>query len=144
MIKNYTSTTNNTFNKIQKILTTHKAKKMMFDYDDDGKVEALTFIIDVDSMSIPFRLPAKVDNVEKIFLSYKKGKGNDWELTEAEKEQAYRTAWANIRDWLDAQMALIDTEQVELGEVFLPYAVQKDGRTYFEHAQEDMFLLGEK
>ena len=43
MIKNYTSTTTNTFAKIQKILATHGAKRMMFDYTDDGKIETISF-----------------------------------------------------------------------------------------------------
>ena len=53
----------------------------------------------------------------------------------------YRTAWANIRDWVTAQMALIDTEMVRIEQVFLPYMVNKQGQTYFDVLKEKQFLL---
>ena len=142
-IKNYTSKTPNTIEKIQKILAQHKAKRMMFEYDQQGRIDSLMFSIELDGKELAFRLPAKVKNVEKIFLDNKSGKRHDWELTQEEREQAYRTAWANIRDWVDAQLALIDTEQVKFEEVFLPYMVTHDGRTYFERQKEEGFLLGD-
>ena len=39
----------------------------------------------------------------------------------ARREQAYRTAWRIIKDWVDAQMALLETEMVDFEEVFMPY-----------------------
>ena len=35
--------------------------------------------------------------------------------------QANRTAWRIIKEWILAQMALIETEMVTVEEVFLPY-----------------------
>lgn len=137
MIKNYTSNTTNTFDKIQKVLAQHKAKRMMFEYDNQGRIDALSFSIEIDGREVGFKLPAKVKNVEQIF------KREGIRLDEKGLQQAYRTAWANIRDWLDAQMALIDTEQVQIEEVFLPYAVSRDGRTYFETIKDNQYLLGE-
>jgi len=49
------------------------------------------------------------------------------------KEQAERTAWKIVADWVDAQMAMIELSQVELMEVFLPYLFNRQTRqTYFE------------
>lgn len=101
-IKNYTSNTPQTFDKIQKILISHKAKQILFDYTDNGKIKSLSFNLEINGKFFGFRLPARVEKVEKIFLD-RKSSGRrhhyrNWELTEAEKEQAYRTAWANIRD----------------------------------------------
>lgn len=145
MIKNYTSNDPRTFDRIQKTLISHGARRMMFDYDGNGRVEALAFSIEIDGNEVPFRLPARWRNVEEIFLQKKKKGSSRYnvELTTEQKEQAYRTAWANIRDWLESQMALIETQMVKFEEVFLPYVVQRDGRTYFEHAQEDKYLLPE-
>lgn len=151
MIKNYTSNSKQTFDKIQKILTSHKAKRVFFEYDDSGKVLALAFSIEMPSSPgvqepslLAFKLPARVEKVEQIFLQNKKPK-YDWQkpepLTQQEKDQAYRTAWANIRDWLDAQMALIDTEQAKIQEVFLPYAMNNQGKTFFEVIQDNGFRL---
>ena len=137
MIKNYTSNTTNTFDKIQKVLAQHKARRMMFEYDSQGRVDALSFSIELEGREVGFKLPAKVKNVEQIF------EREGVRLDEKGLQQAYRTAWANIRDWLDAQMALIDTEQVRFEEVFLPYAINRDGRTYFETIKDNQYLLGE-
>lgn len=125
MLKNYASTASlpNIFNAIEKTLSTHGAKQIIRDYDDNGKISAISFIVKTNKGDLGIRLPARYDKVEKIFqdqgIRYK-------------PEQPYRTAWATIRDWVDAQMALIDWEMVKPEEVFLPYAVVKSGKTYFE------------
>jgi hypothetical protein len=60
------------------------------------------------------------------------------------RDQAVRTAWRIVKDWVEAQMALVETQMVTTAEVFLPYAVMKDGRTLAQHAQNDPnFLLGD-
>lgn len=142
MIKNYTSNSKQTFDKIQKILIDHNAKSINFEYKD-GKVSSLIFVLEINGQDFGFKLPARVDGVEAIFLKNKKPKYN-WEkpapLTDAEKEQAYRTAWANIRDWIDSQMALIDAEQAKVEEVFLPYlVVDNKGQTLFEKYEDSGF-----
>ena len=57
------------------------------------------------------------------------------------EKQARRTAWRNIKDWLDAQMALIETEQVKLEEIFLPYMTDGSGKTLYEYMKEGDFKL---
>lgn len=47
-------------------------------------------------------------------------------------EQAERTAWRTVKDWLEAQMALMKTRQVAFEQVFLPYAIVDGDRTMFE------------
>ena len=39
----------------------------------------------------------------------------------ARREQAFRTAWRIIKDWGEAQLALLETEMVDFEEVFMPY-----------------------
>ncbi len=57
--------------------------------------------------------------------------------------QAVRTAWRIVKDWVEAQMALVETQMVTTRDVFLPYAVMRDGRTLSQHVQSDPgFLLG--
>ena len=144
MIKNYTSNSKQTFDKIQKILSSHKANQILFEYDDNGKLKSLSFSLKIADKTIGFKLPARVESVEAIFYQNKKPRYSWREaepLDDKEKDQAYRTAWANIRDWLDAQMALIDTGQVKIEEVFLPYAVNHEGKTYFEVVSRQGYQL---
>lgn len=142
-LKNYTSAGKNTFEKIQNILSAHHANKIMFDYKE-GKVEAITFGLNIDGKQMGFRLPALVENVTEILYGGVDRWGNRKKISDSQREQAYKTAWANIRDWIDAQMALVATKQAKIQHVFLPYAVMKDGRILSEHIESNPnFLLGE-
>ena len=56
--------------------------------------------------------------------------------------QAERTAWRNVRDWVMAQMAIIEAGQVEMEEVFLPYLTDGRGRTLYQLYQGGQLALG--
>ena len=50
-----------------------------------------------------------------------------------DRDQAARTAWRTIKDWIDAQMALVAVEMVKVEEIFLPYVYdERLGQTLFE------------
>lgn len=133
-LKNYTSLSSlpNIFNAIEKTLATHGAKQVTRDYNSDGRIVSISFVVTTIRGDIGIRLPARFDRVEKIF---------EEQGIRFKPEQPYRTAWATIRDWVDAQMALIDWEMVKPEEVFLPYAIAQDGRTYFEVVEDKGFQL---
>lgn len=134
MLKNYASTSAlpNIFNDIEKTLISHGAKQIIRDFDGQGRITAISFIVETKSGAMAIKLPARFDRVQTIFeqqgLRYK-------------PEQPYRTAWATIRDWTSSQMALLDWEMVKMEEIFLPYAVGKNGKTFFEIAESRGFLL---
>lgn len=132
-LKNAHSTSSRTFDVIQKTLAAHKAIQITYKYDGKGKIVAIEFDLDINGTLYPFRLPARVENVIKIMYgSYP---------SDSQKEQAYRTAWANIRDWITAQCAMIDTGMVKPQEIFLPYMVSHHGRTLYEEMEQNQFLL---
>ena len=143
-LKNQYSSTTNAIDKIQKILSENGARKVMFDYGQNGQLVAIAFQIVLEGKEVSFRLPAMIENVVEILYGGKNKWGATKKVTEAQKEQGYRTAWANIRDWLDAQMALVKTKQVELPQIFLPYMITRSGQTLYEHIIDDpKFLLGD-
>src|SRR5213083_1226287 len=117
-LKNYTSEGRGTFEKIQNILAVHGANKIMYDYNTDGTLKAITFGFDINGQQAGFRLPALVENVTEILYGGTDRYGRTKKITNSQRDQAYKTAWANIRDWIDAQMALVDTRQVKLEQVF--------------------------
>jgi hypothetical protein len=142
-LKNYTSEGRGTFDKIQKILAEHGANRIMYDYGNAGELVAITFGMEINGQKVGFRLPANADKVTNILYGGEDRWGRPKKIKDSQREQAYKTAWANIRDWIDAQMALIDTEQATLMQVFLPYAVQKNEKTVYENMLEDpKFILG--
>jgi len=144
-IKNYTTTiaVSKTINEIQELLVSKGAEKIMLDYSV-GKPVGLMFLLKTDKGSLPVKLPARTKGVEGVFYANKKPRYN-WQkaepLTQKEKDQAERTAWRNIKDWIDAQLALIETEMVKIEEVFLPYVVMGD-QTLFERFESGKLQLG--
>jgi hypothetical protein len=142
MIRNYTSTVPATksVNFIEDKLVRHGAKNIMKLYKD-GKLEGIAFIITIDGRGdIPFRVPARIKKVEELFKNtVRRVTKNTYKNI---REQAERTAWKLIADWVDVQMSLIDLQQVELMEVFLPYAYDPiKEQTYFEKVKESQFKM---
>ena len=58
-----------------------------------------------------------------------------------DREQAERTAWRNIRDWILAQMAFVEAGNVEGDEVFLPYLTDGKGKTLYQVYKDGQLLL---
>ena len=62
---------------------------------------------------------------------------------ESFREQAQRTAWKLMQDWIEVQMSLILMKQADVREVFLSYIMVNSKQTVFEVFQESgMKLLG--
>lgn len=137
-ILNYTTTIEayKTVSEIENILVKHKAKSIMKDYNGEA-IESLSFLVDVGYNQIPIKMPAKVDECLKVLQNEKKTNSK----VKATREQAERVAWRILKDWVEAQMALLDINMVKMEEVFMPYIVDKSGQTLFEKLEEKRFLL---
>ena len=57
-------------------------------------------------------------------------------------EQAQRVAWRIVKDWLEAQLAIIETEMVTLDQVMLPYMQGDNGQTVYELYRDQQLALG--
>ena len=133
-IKNYTTKIDvyTSLGEIQGALARNGASKVMIDYNG-AKPEAVTFgIVCPDGRTAGFRLVARVEGVENTFRRQK---------VRADREQAERTAWRNVRDWVLAQMAMIESEQAELDELFLQRMLGDGGRTLYEVYKDGQLLL---
>lgn len=128
-----------TAGEIAKMLSMAGANGVLTEYED-GYVKALSFKMTVDEKDIGFKLPCDWKPVQEVLEEqWHKNRRID-----RSREQAVRTAWRIVKDWVEAQLAIIETRMVTTQEVFLPYAVMKDGRTLAETVQQDStFLLGE-
>lgn len=134
-IKNYTTTVGayQSLGEIQGALARHGARQIMVDYDGDGRPTGVMFAIQTQEGRRGFSLPANVAGVRTVFQRQK---------VRADEEQAERTAWRNVRDWVLAQMAIIEAGQVEMEEVFLPYLTDGQGRTLYQAYQSGQLALG--
>ena len=123
-----------TIGAIQGCLVKHGARKIMQDYDSEGRPQALCFAIDTKFGMRGIKLPANVDAVHRVLTNQK---------VKCDREQAERVAWRILKDWVEAQMAILESQMVEMDEIFLPYMINKDGATTYELYQSKQLLLGE-
>src|SRR5260370_2043301 len=113
----------------------------MQEYDDDGTGKSLSFSLVFNGNTIGFRLPANWQAIQSIMLSEKPRMGSRWRPWMRSEEQAIDIAWRVIKDWVEAQLALIEANQVKVEQVFLPYAITAQGNTLYEQIASDPHLL---
>jgi hypothetical protein len=120
---------------IQCILGRYGAGAVMTEFDK-GEVMAVTFKIKLGDKDIPFRLPCRWMVIHQLLCSRKKRPRLDLRI------QAKRVAWRQILRWVEAQMALVETDMVKIQEVFMPYVqVTIAGQTLYEKIEQKGFTM---
>lgn len=124
-----------TVSEIQKILGKYGASSIRTDYEN-GEVIAILFTIKIDEGDpIAFRLPCRWKEVQKLLDEKRPPDSYIYrgELIERNNiDQSKRVAWRQILRWVEAQLALTETNMVKLHEVFMPYLMVDKGLTLFE------------
>jgi len=123
-ILNYTTQVNehDTIAKINKLLVVKGAKSISTEFENQ-RPYALSFVLSVNGMDIQFKLPANWRGVKKALAKQTTAKKYSTD------EHAMRVCWRIIKDWVEAQCAIIEAEQADMATIFLPYAVMKNGDT---------------
>ncbi|MCK4240846.1 MAG: hypothetical protein KAX30_04425 [Candidatus Atribacteria bacterium] len=137
-ILNYTTSINpeKTVAEIQIKLAKAGAQAVLCEYDEDGIMKAISFRIKTSNGHLSFRLPSNIAGIYKKLV-------NNPKVPNKLKthEQATRVAWRILKDWLEAQLAIIEAEMADIKEVFLPYAQNPQGKTLYETLSETQFKL---
>lgn len=128
-----------TIAQIQAKLVEHGARAVMMEYDDRGRITALAFKVKMPNGELPIRLP--IDAAATLRVLERQAYNREIPARYAKEEHAYRVAWRIIKDWVEAQLSLLSTEMVTISQLFLPYAITKDGRTVYETLAEGKFRL---
>jgi len=138
-IANYTTSVEaiKSVGEIQGILVAHGARQILKNYAKDGAIESLSFIVETPYGEMPVRLPVDVEAMIKVLG------GQRVPPRYCNRPQAVRIAWRILKDWVRAQMAILETEMVRMEQVFLPYMVGKDGKTLYETMVDHKFYLTE-
>lgn len=142
---NYTTSVpaEQTIGEIQKMLADYGVTAMMTEYEG-RQVSAVSFRLNLDGKDMSFRLPCNWRAVATIFQTPAHRRRLRCRMDQID-EQAIRTAWRIIRDWVEAQLSLVQINMVTVPQIFLPYAIMADGRTLGEAMTEDpTMLLGGK
>jgi signal transduction protein with GAF and PtsI domain len=142
-ILNYTTkiSVDKTVQEIHTILVKHGAKSVRTDYVA-SQPSAVLFLIETEFGDQSFRLPANSDGVWRVMVrQFDKGQLRNLSRRQLTRQQAERVAWRITKDWIEAQMAIVEANIVTLDQVMLPY-LQVDGdRTLYETIKEGRYML---
>lgn len=103
----------------------------------EGTITAISFVIEAPETKLPvsIRLPAQPDAAYEVLVKHAKF----WPTAAKQKtlrEQAKRTAWRLMYDWVAVQLSLIEMKQAELRQVFMPYITNSGGQTLYQFLKE--------
>lgn len=134
-VLNYTTqiAAGKTIAEIQALLAKHGAARIAIDYSD-GAATGVTFGLVTPHGPRMFTLPVDVDAMHRLLVAehdagrLRSGKSK---AVIRSREQAERVAWRVIKDWLAAQLALVQTEMAALDQVMLPYLHVDGDRTLY-------------
>lgn len=161
-LKNYTSEVpvSQTIHRIEQVLIKCGVKGITKEYGPTGEVCAVIFHYQLpDQPMMTIRLPAdKEAALQAMWMDYADGHplskdGNSviaYPNSKKKKRedfhaQAERTAWKLVQDWVEVQLSMIQMQQAEFLQVFMPYAW--DGKqTFYQRIKDSGYraLLPEK
>lgn len=153
-LKNYTSAVaaSHTIYRIEQLLIKVGANSIAKDYDATGKMSGLTFEIQLEgNRPMRIKIPADVEGcLSALWADYADGfslspdKNEVWGTARKKKkrrdfaDQAEKTAWKLMQDWVEVQISMVQLKQADFMQVFLPYAW--DGRrSFYQRLKETGF-----
>lgn len=143
-IKNYATrvAAKRTITEIEEMLVKRGASDIWKTYDNSGNPTGLNFIIRTEFGSVPFRIPVNVGGVSQV-LQKQQGKGTIGisRPKAADFEYARDVAWRTWKDWIEAQLSLMESDkEVKFEQLFLPfiYDIVKK-KTLYESFQDKKF-----
>lgn len=157
-LKNYTSSVpvHVTVNRIEQILIRCGVQGIAKEYAPPpaapGTITAIIFKIEVpDFPTVNVRLPVDESKaLDALWMDYvgtdklsPDGSRIQWNSYKKKcrkdfVEQAQRTAWKIVQDWVEVQMSMIQMKQADFMQVFLPY-VWNGKTTYYASLKENHF-----
>lgn len=132
-IKNFSTSIDSykTITEIQQLLAKRGAQKISIDNNAEGQPCALSFLMLWDTQPVAYMLPCNFQGILRAMQKDRKVS-----RSQCTTEQALRVGWRILKDWVAAQMAIIEAEAATLPQVFLPYAVTNNGKTVYETVAE--------
>ena len=138
-LKNYTSGVpiEKNISAIETLLVQAGATSISKFYDNK-KIAGFIFQIVIDRQPITFKLPSNPLAVRRVLEAEIRNPHRG--TMERIAEQAERTAWALLRDWVHIQVTMIQMQQAEAMQIFLPYAYDGiNNETFFEKLKGNGF-----
>lgn len=139
---NYTSTKPvwETVGEIQGLLAKHGATHVMTQYGDGGAITGIAFVVPTDHGPRQYELPVQVEGVLKrlleIYQATPSGQGMKKRGGKPDGDRARIVAWRILKDWLEAQLALVEISMAKVDQVMLPYLLVDEGVTVYDRYLE--------
>lgn len=127
-----------TIGEIYAMLSRSKIQQIRSDYDGTGNVTAIAFTVNTSFGVIPFLLPINVKAAGAVLNKQVNARQIPRKYFN-DTAQARRVAWRILRQWLEAQLALVTLDMAKIEEVFLPFAQNAEGQTVFEVFEKSKF-----
>jgi hypothetical protein len=138
---NYTTTipAAKTVAECQAMLAAAGAASVAVHYED-REPAGLSFQLNTPHGTRAFTLPVNIAGVHQVLVKASREgrlRSNGTRRSDAESRQhAARVAWRVIKDWLEANLALIDAEMASLDQVMLPYLHVDGDKTLWQAYRE--------
>jgi len=127
-LKDYTTgvSSHRTVGEITELLVKAGARGVAQEFDTDGRIVGLEFAVVLNGEALRYTLPVRASAVQGVLARQRVDRKYQTD------EHAERVAWRIMRDWVAAQLAIIETQMVTFDQVMLPYLRTDDGSTMFE------------
>lgn len=135
---NYTTTVPvaRTIGAVQALLVEAGARAVQTEYDHVGTPTSIAFIVETVAGRRSFILPVNARGVEQVL------KRDKVPARYSTPEHADRVAWRIVKDWLEAQLAIIRAGMVTLDQVMFPYMRADNGQTTYEMYRDQQLAIG--
>jgi hypothetical protein len=142
-ILNYTTeiAVGKTVGEISEMLREHGASDIMMSYDEMRNPTRVQFLIKTQWGPRPFLVFADIRGVYTVLA--RQASAGKIPRKFATEEQANRVAWRIVREWLSAQLAMIEAGLVTLEQAMLPYMTVAHDKTLYQVLEEGRLQLPE-
>lgn len=141
--------TEKTAAEISAVLIQSGATSISTDYEGK-RIIGLKWAMKVHGQHVSYSMPVRVEAITKQLVSRLSPPPTGATTSQADKyksavsaakEQAERVAWRQLLRWVQAQLAMMDLGMVEAREVFLPYMLDRAGKTFYQVLEEQKFKM---
>lgn len=124
-----------TVGEIQHILAEAGARRVAVTYDEGGEV-TIEFQLEIAGRMTSFRLAPEVENMHRALQDDEDATGKRQTY-----DQAERTSWRLLKEWLQMQLAFDAADQASLDQLLLGYGITPSGETIYERLVDEHRLL---
>lgn len=117
---------------ISALLIEAGARRIQMDFDADGRIVGMHFMLMVEGVPHPFKMPARIQPVFEILQAKRRSEYERSSNKDKDRAAAERIGWRQLLRWTEVQIAFARSGMASVHEILLPYLVEQGGSTVFE------------